>query len=420
MNQQLLIQTTALVLVLLFPSLSGWVLPIATRTTFQARSLVSQSPVAALCLVSDDEVSEAVSTNSPESSAPVENEADDDSELALEDDKVPSSTDGEESAAPTDVEASVSDDDDATIAMKEDDEDDEKEEIVDLPEEPTSSSSDETPAVEDETSLLLSLQSLAAITSRGETATPEQLDQARSLVAQLEATGTKPSTTAVLQGTWELVFTDNKQLFRSSPFFMAGRAVCKTPEQADQYNWFCTMHRKALAISNIGPVKQIITPTQLISEFNVEAGAVPFLNDFTPFSYSGGIPLTIQGAIVSTADLTSVNETSFELLMDTVQIKGSNLPVLRPLLDNGLQLQSRFLGDFLENTVSDYSNPRPVVRSTFLTDRYRISRDMDDNIFVYVKTSDSVEPTDWSSVDADLGVARLLEGFNDAVTRFYL
>ncbi|KAL7560145.1 hypothetical protein ACA910_011897 [Epithemia clementina (nom. ined.)] len=271
---------------------------------------------------------------------------------------------------------------------------------------------------------LLFLQTLAAITCRGEKATQQQIEAARSVVEQLEAANpTKDApkiASDLLQGNWELVFTDTKQLFRSSPFFMAGRAVCKTEDQAKQYNWFCTVHRKALAISNIGPVRQIITPSQLISEFEVEAGAVPFLNDFTPFSYSGGLPVTIDGAIVSTADLTKVNDTAFELLMDTVQIKGSNIPGLRQLLDSGLQLQSRFLGDFLESNIADYANPRPVVRTTYISDRFRISRDMDDNIFVYVKTSESIEPTDFSKVDADLGVGRLLEGFNDAVTKFYL
>merc|ERR1711988_392523 len=92
------------------------------------------------------------------------------------------------------------------------------------------------------------------------------------------------------QGTWELVYCST-QLFRQSPFFMAGRSTCTTEVQIAQYNWFCDMHRKALAISQIKNVRQIITDTLLISEFEVEVGAIPFLNDFTPFSYSGGWPV---------------------------------------------------------------------------------------------------------------------------------
>ena len=270
---------------------------------------------------------------------------------------------------------------------------------------------------------LLFLQSLGAISSRGEYASKSQKQALQTVVAKLEASNPTPDptlATEMIQGTWELVMAENGHLFRSSPFFMAGRAVCKTPEQAQQFDWFCSMHRKALAISNIKGVRQIVSRNRLVSEFEVAAGAVPFLSDFTPFSYSGGLPVTIDGAIVSSADLTAINGTAWELYMDTVEIKGSNLPGVRQVLDRGLKLQSRVLGDFLQDNAPVYSNPKPIFRTTFLNEQFRISRDMDDNIYVYVKTSSATEPTDYSNIDADLGVAKLLEGFNDAVTRFYL
>lgn len=270
---------------------------------------------------------------------------------------------------------------------------------------------------------LLFLQSIGAITGRGEFAKPSQKSAASKVVALVEAANptTVPCTSPDLLGTWELVYTD-AFLFQSSPFFQAGRAVCTTPEQAQQYQWFCEMHRKALAISTIRSVRQIISDSKLVSEFEVSAGAVPFLNDFTPFSYSGGLPVSIDGAIVSTADWSpsAGSGESIEFLMDTVEIKGSNLPVLRSMLDQGLKLQSRQLGSFLENNVSGYTNPRPVWRTTYLDDKFRVGRDVDDHIFVYVKTSESTQPTDYKNVDADLGVLNLLKGFNDAITRAYL
>jgi hypothetical protein len=181
------------------------------------------------------------------------------------------------------------------------------------------------------------------------------------------------------------------------------------------------MHRKALAISTIGAVRQVISSDRLVSEFEVKTGAIPFLSDFTPFSYSGGLPVTVDGALVSSADLNVLQDgESWELYMDTVEVRGSNLPGLRQLLDSGLKLQSRQLGDFLENNVGDYKNPRPIFRTSYLDERFRISRDQDDNAFFYVKTSKDTTPTDYSFIDADLGVARLLEGFNDAVTKFYI
>mmetsp|Transcript_27181 Transcript_27181/g.63660 ORF Transcript_27181/g.63660 Transcript_27181/m.63660 type:complete len:428 (+) Transcript_27181:294-1577(+) len=269
---------------------------------------------------------------------------------------------------------------------------------------------------------LAALLRIAASTGRGEFANKSQKDQARDLIASLEANNPTPEPTnsSMINGRWELVYSST-QLFRSSPFFMAGRAVCSTKDQADQYDWFCDMHRKALAVSNIGTVRQVISPTLMISEFEVKVGAVPFLNDFTPFSYSGGLPATIDGSIVSQADITPTDDgKSWELLMDTVQIKGSNIPGLRTILDNGLQLQSRGLGSFLESNLNGYTNPRPIFETTFLTDSIRISRDQDGKVFVYAKESEESTPTDYTKVEADLGFLELLGGFNDAIMKFYI
>lgn len=90
------------------------------------------------------------------------------------------------------------------------------------------------------------------------------------------------------------------------------------------------------------------------------------------------------------------------------------------MLDQGLKLSSRQLGDFLETNVESYSNPRPVFRTTYLSDTLRISRDQDGKVFVYGKLSDSSEPSDYSGVESDMGALQLLEGFNDAITKFYL
>jgi hypothetical protein len=113
-----------------------------------------------------------------------------------------------------------------------------------------------------------------------------------------------------IYGKWELLYSST-QLFHSPPFFMAGWAVCMTSNQAQQYDWLCDMHPKALAISNIGPVQQIISPTSLVSEFEVTVGVIPFFNwmPFMPFPYPGGLPFTtIDGTIVSSADMKATSD----------------------------------------------------------------------------------------------------------------
>ena len=91
------------------------------------------------------------------------------------------------------------------------------------------------------------------------------------------------------------------------------------------------------------------------------------MSDFTPLKYSGGLPFTINGAIVSSADITPVMEgKAWEIFMDQVEIKGSNIPLLKSVLeDDRVALKSRDLGSFLEENVDGYSNPRPVFETTF-------------------------------------------------------
>jgi hypothetical protein len=270
---------------------------------------------------------------------------------------------------------------------------------------------------------LTALLQIAASTGRGEFAKPGQKNEAEKLISILELNNPTPGPTKDdrVYGTWELLYSST-QLFRSSPFFMAGRAVCTTADQAQQYDWFCDMHRKALAISSIGPVRQIVSPSSLVSEFEVTVGAIPFFNwtPFTPFPYSGGLPFTIDGAIVSSADITATGDGSaWELYMDTVQIRGSNVPGLRRFLDDGLQLNSRDLASFLEDNVNGYTTPRPMFKTTYLSEKLRISRDQDGKVFVYVKVSDDTSPTDYSRVEADLGLLKFLEGLNDNIIKYY-
>lgn len=131
--------------------------------------------------------------------------------------------------------------------------------------------------------------------------------------------------------------------------------------------------------------------------------------------------MTVDGAIVSSADVTQKEGREWEIYMNTVEIKGSNIPGLRSILDmENSKLKSRDLSKILEENVSSYEVPRPILRTTYVDDSIRIVRDVDDNVYVYDKASESEEPKDYSSVLPDLGVASLLESFNDAVTKFYL
>jgi len=318
--------------------------------------------------------------------------------------------------APSDVEAEIVSDPTEEVKV-------EAKEEVEIESEPAPTEPTTAMSMQEKNKLLQKMLVISSSTDRGQFASPSQKDSMETIISQLESCNpdesSKPTETSLIQGTWELIYSST-QLFRSSPFFMAGRAVCQTDEEAQRYDWFCDMHRAALAISNIGKVRQIISSNRMVSEFEVKVGAIPFLSDFTPFNYSGGLPFTINGAIVSSADITSTNQgTAWEIFMDKVEIKGSNIPLLRSLLDDErVSLGSRGLGSFLEENVDGYSNPKPIFETTYLDDTIRISKDQDGKVFVYGKMSDETEPTEYKSVEADLGLLGLLEGLNDKFFKF--
>ena len=120
--------------------------------------------------------------------------------------------------------------------------------------------------LEERRPLKVALLALAARTNRGEIANSNEKERARELVRQLESYNPtpEPAMNELSLGRWELVFAST-QLFRSSPFFMAARAVCKEGNEAASFNQFCDLHRDALAFTQIGKVLQIVTETKLSS-----------------------------------------------------------------------------------------------------------------------------------------------------------
>ena len=86
-------------------------------------------------------------------------------------------------------------------------------------------------------------------------------------------------------------------------------------------------------------------------------------------------------------------------------MKGSNIPLLRPLLDAGLKLDSRRVNDALP-----IDRPFPVFTTTYCDADVRVSRDVDDNLYVYTKESDDTSLTSYDDVDADLGIPELIRG----------
>jgi len=203
-----------------------------------------------------------------------------------------------------------------------------------------------------------SILRVAATSNRGENSDRSEKEKVLRFVQLMEGQNPTddPAMSDIAYGTWDLVYSDTN-LFRSSPFFMAGRAVCEQGEQADRFNQFCDLHRAALAHTQIGKVRQIVSASCLVSEFETVGAVVP------------GLPFVIRGTIESTADIVSTEAgNAWVLNMRSTKIKTgtSNVPLLKNILDNSEGLPIQRLRSLLEN-VPAYTNPQPVFRSSFTT-----------------------------------------------------
>ena len=276
------------------------------------------------------------------------------------------------------------------------------------------------PRVEDRESLKKELLLAVSRTARGQQLDKRPNEAVNDVARRLEAQGA-PTDAQLLNGRWNLAYCST-YLFRSSPFWtawksncrgashclfpqrfwMAGRAACQDGEEARRYDWFCDQHRKATMVSEIGAVRQIVAPGRLVSEFETSVAAAPM-------RVGGSMPVTIFGSIVSSAAITATTETprglEKTLEMADVEVKGSNIPLLRPLLDNGLKLDSRSINDALP-----IDRPFPIFTTTYCDADVRVSRDVDDNLYVYTKESDDTSLTSYDDVDADLGIPELIRG----------
>ena len=77
-----------------------------------------------------------------------------------------------------------------------------------------------------------------------------------------------------------------------------------------------------------------------------------------------------------------------------------------------MRLPTRELGRAIETVNTDYANPQPLFRTTYLDEAMRIARDQDGKLFVYSRVSDSTLPTDYSAAKPDLGLTKLVEGLS--------
>ena len=154
------------------------------------------------------------------------------------------------------------------------------------------------------------------------------------------------------------------QFFRSSPFFQTLRTAADNRDIAE--NGF-ELHERATSASRVGRVRQVIKPDQLVSEVELEVGLLP------------GFPIKVKGTVVTCASLKVTGPELWELRIQTTQIKGSNVPILNQLLD-GMPVELP-MGDVYNNLMGNI--PVVPLKTFYVDEGIRITRDVDDNFFVF-------------------------------------
>ncbi len=164
-------------------------------------------------------------------------------------------------------------------------------------------------------------------------------------------------------GEWDLCLSST-QFFRSSPFFQTLRTAADNREIAE--NGF-ELHERATSASRVGRVRQIIKSDQLVSEVELEVGLLP------------GFPIKVKGTVVTCASLKVAGPELWELQIQKTQIKGSNVPILNQFLDDmPVELP---MGDVYNNLMG--SIPVVPLKTFYVDEGIRITRDVDDNFFVF-------------------------------------
>lgn len=210
---------------------------------------------------------------------------------------------------------------------------------------------------------------LASVTNRGACAREEEKNIVIDLVTQLEALNPTADPALNSQGDWELCYSST-QSFRSSPFFLAIRAFLGDDNKATADTAF-TIHDRATSASRVGKVRQIINKdnTELVSEYDLSVGLLP------------GLPVRVKGCVVTSADLTALAPETWEMTVRGTKVNGSNVPFLDQYLDdNAVEIPVGDVYSALRGSV-----PTAILRTFYVDEGMRITRDIDENFFVFTR-----------------------------------
>jgi hypothetical protein len=222
---------------------------------------------------------------------------------------------------------------------------------------------------------------LASVTNRGTLANQEEQDIISDIVAQLEALNPTPEPVYQMihdndmsdyEHEWDLVVT-NTQLFRASPFFLLVRSLLK--EQSTANDLF-DLYNQLTSLNKIGRVREIFYNGVLRSEIDLEVGFIK--------------ATVITQATYDSKTKNNANPETMELCITSTNTKQGNLPfmdVFPSLIGTSSFLSSSSspmelpIGQLLKNIRGNV--PKVVLKTFYIDEGLRITRDVDDNFYVF-------------------------------------
>ncbi|CAM9628618.1 unnamed protein product [Ascophyllum nodosum] len=244
--------------------------------------------------------------------------------------------------------------------------------------------------------LKLDLLRIAALTGRGQLATPQERYRAEDLIWELEArTPIEDSATSeAIRGRWALVYASEDPT-RSSPFFWAFRKATETlkvPFRGDRDGVASGSSSVAATIfaitdsipgKSIGEAVQTITPDVIKSEVEVFAGAGAG-SDRRGSDGPASFP-SFRSVMTTTSEITGAKGNRMTLRVAKTQVRKSAIGrLLKPLfnLDDVEFKTDRLLTPLREGSTE------VSMTTTYLDGLLRVSRNEQGQVFVFAREDD--------------------------------
>ncbi len=217
------------------------------------------------------------------------------------------------------------------------------------------------------------LMAVAAASGRGLDATKTQASAAATLIADLVAMNPTddPVTSELVNGDWELIYSDTF-LFRNSPFFWSvGTMLGDTAD----FFYQAHDHQTGMFGGGIGRVVQSIdmVNSKVVSDCIVKASlGVPLLG-FSPLFSGYGSVITAGRATAETGTRIAVTTESTTIRQDDTEV----IPFLNFLNNNSVPVE-----DVMRN-LGGGAAPEVFLDVEFVDAEIRISKLQDGSVFVY-------------------------------------